>query len=253
MNDIHIIPIGSGSTGNSIYFELKGHRFLVDMGIGYRKVRDALFMHDRDLSDIEAVFVTHGHHDHVKAAVPISNHIHCPVYADSTSMYSLSGIKAERIVLEINQETDIQGLCVTMFPVPHDYVKTTGYIFQCDNRKIAYVTDCGRMNEQILSHMLGADVAVLESNHDIEMLRKGPYPRQLQDRILSKYGHLSNDECAQTIEYLYQNGTRNFILAHISRQNNTPEKAYETAMNRMQGKDVNIYVCPVEGKDLLSF
>ena len=254
MNDIHLIPIGSGSTGNCIYIELANHSFLVDMGIGYRKVKDALFLHDRDLSAIEAIFLTHGHHDHIKAAAAISNHTCCPIFADQSSMYSIRQSKADKISLELNKETEIKdGLSVTMFSVPHDFVRTVGYVFRSDRKKIAYVTDCGRMNEQIFEQIKGADVSVIESNHDIEMLKNGPYPKQLQSRILSRYGHLSNDECAETIEKLYETGCRNFILAHLSRQNNTPEMACQTTMDQMQGKDIRLYICPAEGNDLLSF
>ena len=109
------------------------------------------------------------------------------------------------------------------------------------------------MNDKIFKELSGSDVCIIESNHDIEMLKNGPYPRELQRRILSEYGHLSNDDCATTISRLYEAGTRNFLLAHLSRQNNTPEKALETLKSVMKDKDINVYVCPVEGNDLLSY
>ena len=254
MNEIRIIPIGSGSTGNSIYIEIGGYRLLVDMGIGYKKVRDALARHGRSLEEVDAIFLTHGHYDHVKAAEAITNHVRCKIYANRSIMYSIRNSKAERVILEMYETIELfPGLRVRMFKVPHDFAYTCGFSFSTEDRKIAYVTDCGRMNEQILEELSGADVTVIESNHDVEMLKNGPYPRQLQTRIRSEAGHLSNDECAETIAYLKEKGTSHFLLAHLSLQNNTPEIALQTTRNRINDPDVDIYVCPAEGNDLLIY
>ena len=254
MKNINIIPIGSGSTGNSIYIEIGGYHLLVDMGIGYKKVKEALKIHGRDMNDIDAVFMTHGHHDHCKAAEAISNHIRCKVYAGKTVMFSIRKIKAEREVLKINETIELfPGLLIRMFPIPHDFVYTCGYVFQTSDVKLAYVTDCGRMNDRILEELSGADVIIIESNHDVEMLKNGPYPWPLQERIRSEAGHLSNDECAETIGYLIQKGTSHFLLAHLSLQNNTPQKALETIRSRISDPKIDLYVCPAEGNDLLTY
>ena len=254
MNKINIIPVGSGSTGNSIYIEINEHKILMDMGMGFRKIRDALSVHNRNIADIEAIFLTHGHSDHVKGAKAIANNTNCIVYGNESCMYPIRDIKAERMVIETDRDLAIfPDLKVRMFRVPHDYVYTCGYTFESNGRKLSYLTDCGIMNDKIFKELSGSDVCIIESNHDIEMLQNGPYPRELQRRILSEYGHLSNDDCATTISRLYEAGTRNFLLAHLSRQNNTPEKALETLMSVMKEKDINVYVCPVEGNDLLSY
>ena len=169
-------------------------------------------------------------------------------------MYPIRNIKAEKVGIEADLPFEpLSGLKVTMFSVPHDYVRTCGYVFECGGKTVAYVTDCGKMNDKIFSQISGADVVIIESNHDVEMLKNGPYPIQLQNRILSKFGHLSNADCAMTIEQLYETGTRNFFLAHLSKNNNTPEIALRTTMDRMKGKDVNVYVCPEFGDDLYTF
>ncbi|MBQ1477156.1 MAG: MBL fold metallo-hydrolase [Erysipelotrichaceae bacterium] len=254
MCKIAVIPVASGSTGNCIYLEIGPYHLLIDMGAGYRKVRDALSKNGRDIEKIDAVFLTHGHNDHIKGALPISRHTSCRVYTNETIMYPIRDIPSERVVLETEREREVlPGLKVKMFTVPHDYVKTCGYTFTWQEKKIGYVTDCGRMNEKIFEELKGSDVVVLESNHDVKMLKEGPYPYYLKKRILSEYGHLSNDDCADTVRGLYENGTRNFLLAHLSRHNNTPEKAYETIMTRMEGKDISLYICPVEGDDLLEY
>ncbi len=254
MNEISIIPIGSGSTGNSIYIEIGAYRLLIDMGIGYKKVRDALAIHNRSIEEIDAIFLTHGHYDHVKAVEPITNHVHCKVYANRSIMYSIRNSKAERIVLNMHETIELfPGLRVRMFKVPHDFAYTCGYVFAAGDRKLAYVTDCGRMKEEILQELTGADVVIIESNHDVEMLKNGPYPKQLQARIRSEAGHLSNDECAETIAFLKEKGTSHFLLAHLSLHNNTPEIALETTLKRVNDPDIDIYVCPSEGNDLLVY
>ena len=254
MSFINILPVGSGSTGNAIYIEIGPHRILMDMGIGFKKIRDALLKYERNIEDIDAIFITHGHYDHVRSAKAIANHTSCKVYAEPSSMYPIRDIKAERVSVNIDEPFEpLPGLKVTMFLVPHDYVRTCGYIFEYEGRKVSYVTDCGKMNDTIFSYICAADVTIIESNHDVEMLKNGPYPIQLQNRILSKFGHLSNDDCADTIARLYDTGSRNFFLAHLSLHNNTPEIALSTTMNKMEGKDVHIFVCPDAGDQIYSF
>ena len=253
MSSINIIPIGSGSTGNSIYIEINEHRFLVDMGIGFRKIRDVLQEHKRNIADIEAIFLTHSHSDHIKSAPAIANNTSCIVYGDATHMYNIRNINAERRILDPYADTEIGGLNVRMFYVPHDFVKTCGYTFSSENKKVGFVTDCGQMSDAILQELSGSDVVIIESNHDIEMLKNGPYPIELQNRILSKYGHLSNDDCATAIAKLYETGTKHFLLAHVSLHNNTKALAYETTAKVMEGKDITLYVCPEQGNDLLNF
>lgn len=254
MGKINIIPVGSGSTGNSIYIEIDERKILVDMGMGFKVTRDALAKYGRDIKDIEAIFLTHGHYDHTKGCVPICNNTSCAVYCDPSAMYPIRNIKAERIAIEMNKEFELlEGLVVKPFSVPHDYVKTCGYTFRYNGSKLGYLTDCGRMSDLIIEELSGSDVVIIESNHDIEMLKNGPYPKDLQKRILSKYGHLSNDDCADTVLTLYEKGTRNFILAHLSETNNTPQIALKTTLGKLKGTDAFVYACLARNDDLLSF
>ena len=254
MSEINVIPIGSGSTGNSIYIEIDDLAFLVDMGIGYRKVNEALLNNKRSMDDIKAIFVTHGHNDHIKAATAICNHTDCKVYTNKTVMYGIRDVNAERVELKVNKVTEIlPGFKVDMFAVPHDFVQTCAYTFTYKNKKVSYLTDCGETDNRILSKLYDSDLVIIESNHDIEMLKHGPYPKFLQERIMSEYGHLSNEQCAKIIHTLYKKGTKNFILAHLSLNNNTTKLAYEESNNIINDKDVFIHVCEKESDVLLSF
>ena len=251
---INIIPIGSGSTGNCFYIEMGEYHFLVDMGIALKNVKRALEENDRTLNNLDAIFLTHGHHDHIKNASAICNNSDCKVYCNETILYNIKDANAEKVILEQDKQIELfKDFKVKMFSIPHDFVKTCGYIFEYKNEKLSYLTDCGVITDKILENLEKSDVVIIESNHDLEMLKNGPYPRVLQNRIKSEYGHLSNIQAAETILHLYEKGTRNFLLAHLSLQNNKPELALKCTKDKLKSDDVYIYVCKDQGCDLLSF
>ncbi|MBR3264719.1 MAG: MBL fold metallo-hydrolase [Erysipelotrichaceae bacterium] len=254
MHNISIIPIGSGSTGNCFYAETGKHAFLIDMGIGYRRVKEALARHQKSLDNIDAIFVTHGHYDHVKAASAIANHVTCKLYTNESVLYPLRNAKCEKVILEKDEPYVLaEDFTVKMFGVPHDYAYTCGFSFTSNNTKLSYVTDCGKMNKKIYNEIKGSDVVIIEANHDVEMLKSGPYPLQLQKRILSAHGHLSNDDCAQTILKLKEDGCYKFLLAHLSKHNNTPQLALQTVRSLLNDDTIFLYACPEAGDDLLEF
>ena len=252
MKNINVITIGSGSTGNCFYIEMNDYSFLIDMGMGYRITKNILEKNYRNLENVLAIFVTHGHSDHIKANIAIGNHTRCGVYADSSCMYSIREMQNIKVPIEIDKEFEpMPGLYAKAFPVSHDYYRTCGYTFRYEDCKVGYVTDCGKMHDYIIDELAGSDLVIIESNHDVTMLKNGPYPYYLQDRILSEYGHLSNDECASTIKKLYDMGTRHFMLAHISKNNNTPQLAFNTTNDLLNKEDAHIYVCPEIGDELI--
>ena len=124
---------------------------------------------------------------------------------------------------------------VTPFPTSHDSAQSLGFRVETeDQRSFALATDTGVLTEAILSHLEGADFAVVESNHDRQMLRDGPYPAYLKARILSSRGHLANEDCASALVRLAQTGCRRFLLAHLSRENNTPQRALQTSLAALE-------------------
>jgi len=132
----------------------------------------------------------------------------------------------------------IGDICVHPFSIPHDANEPVGFNFFAQNKKITVATDIGHVNKELYENMVGSDFMLLESNHDIEMVRMGPYPWYLKQRILGENGHLSNMMAGKLIAKLVENGTKSFLLGHLSRENNFPQLAYETVKNVLESKGI---------------
>ena len=143
------------------------------------------------------------------------------------------------------KEFEIGNIYVKAFPIPHDAIDPVGFNFFLDNKKITTATDIGHMTNKLLSYLMGSDLLLIESNHDIEMLKVGPYPWPLKKRILGERGHLSNEMAGKVVAYLAKNGTKKFLLGHLSRENNFPELAYQTVCNALSENDI------CAGKDIM--
>lgn len=221
---ISILPIGSGSSGNCSLLCVSEYKILVDAGLSTKRIRETLNRNNINLEDIDAVFITHTHSDHVGGLKVLVKHISAKVYATKTTLTHLKLDVNNSLKYKIRTEV-LPGLFVTTHKTSHDCSGSACYIFECGNTKVSYVTDLGYVTNSIGKDMIGSDLVLIESNHDIERLKKGPYPYMLKERILSDNGHLSNLDCAYTINKLYEYGTRHFLLAHLSKENNLPELA----------------------------
>lgn len=252
MNKVNIIPIGSGSSGNTMFIELGPYKILVDIGICHKSINEALSINNYNLEDIDIAFITHTHNDHIKGFNVTRKHLNCPIYGSNDTKYYLYGKGVDTFDLDIKTEL-LKDLYVTMFDVSHDCKGTVGFIFEYKDIKIGYVTDIGVMPKSTIELLKGSNIVVIESNHDKEMLKNGIYPAYLKTRINGKHGHLSNEECANTINKLYDSGTRYFLLAHISKENNTYELAYNTSFNKVDREDINIKVLKDRSSELLTY
>ena len=174
-----------------------------------------------------------------------------PLYAPGTVANAIrrSVPGADAFLREIvpERETVIGGMTVTAFPTPHDTLQSVGYRMEAADGCFAMATDTGCVTETMLRYLSGADVALIEANHDAEMLRRGPYPPQLQRRILSDRGHLSNAECTYLAAILASRGTRQIVLGHLSRENNLPGLALRTVSRGVEGTGAVISVAPESG------
>ena len=244
----------SSSNGNSTYLGMAEAGVLVDVGVSYKKLKEASDFQGIDLESVKGVFITHEHSDHVKGLKTfLSKHI-VPVFSSASTLEILLSkdcIPAGCECVEINGEKEICGISVKSFRTSHDTPESRGYKFILpDERQISVCTDLGYMSDEVFEGIRKSDLVLLESNHDLEMLKFGPYPFELKKRIMSDHGHLSNEACAETAAKLLSSGTTRFVLGHLSHENNTPDKAYAETFTKldMAGARINIdYTLTVAG------
>lgn len=226
-------PLFSGSSGNAIYLSDGTTSVLVDGGVSAKRIVHALEQLDVDPASISAILVTHEHKDHVYGIGPLARAFSLPVYATRGTWCGMEGTvgalnREQRYAVIHNQPFKIGSLVLCAVPIPHDANEPVCYTFYNDGEKLALATDIGHIDPEMVQALSGAEFVFLEANHDLEMLENGPYPVYLKRRIAGAKGHLSNDAAAEIACTLAQSGTREFLLAHLSQENNTPDLALET-------------------------
>ncbi len=229
---MQIQSFASGSGGNCALVSGGGKYILVDAGISLRRIKACLANRDLSLCDISAVFLTHEHGDHVGALPMLEKYTDIPIITSggtARSVMSKGKFAGKNIeIIESGEVVDIEGIAVKAFSTSHDAAESFGSTFECGCEKVAVTTDLGRITQEVRSAVLGATAVLLEANHDVDMLRVGPYPWQLQQRILGPNGHLSNEDSGRFALELAEQGVRHILLAHLSKENNTPRLAYTT-------------------------
>lgn len=249
---MRILPIASGSSGNCLLAELDGKRVLIDLGAGVRTVTAALNKNALSWCDIDLILLTHTHTDHTKGMESCLKKTNAPLCMSSASKATLVCERAEE--LPYNEPVELlPGLRVTAFRTSHDCIGSVGYLLETENTRFGYATDLGVLTQEIKTLLTGADCIVLESNHDTDMLRQGPYPVSLKRRILSECGHLSNEACCEGLRYFAATGTKHFLLAHLSRENNSPDLALSYAEIALAGTGASVSVLPVNGNEMITF
>jgi phosphoribosyl 1,2-cyclic phosphodiesterase len=234
---MRIYPLFSSSKGNSYFVGTKKGGVLVDCGVSCRQIQAALTANDLPLDSVKAIFLTHEHSDHVKGLNVFIKRCEVPVYATAGTLAVLPGISDCRVTNDTVTlpECNIE---VRLIPTSHDAAAPCGYHFTDtagEGGKLVILTDTGAVTKAARTIARGAETVVLESNYDPDMLKYGDYPGYLKARIAGRRGHLSNEQCAEFARELLFFGTRNIILAHISQNNNTPDKAYNTFLSGTDG------------------
>ncbi len=224
---MRVSVLASGSKGNAIFVEMDGTRVLIDAGVGVRRVARELGALSVAMESLDAIFITHEHSDHVKGLETILKRTDAPVYTRPGTLRAMTpdDLPEDRL-FAIHDSVEIGSLRVSAFDIPHDAADPVGYEIT-GSRKCTVATDLGFVTDGVRTAMEGADVLVFEANHDLAMLRKGPYPWPLKQRILGNRGHLANNEAGRAIARL-RSRPQKIILAHLSETNNRPDVAEET-------------------------
>ena len=250
MDKLEIYTLASGSKGNCTYLRYGDTSILIDQGLSLKELRVRANYRGIDLSQTDALFVTHEHSDHVKGVGAFARAYDTPVYIPAACMGNFKtedGDERYFVPNEYDGEVAVKGLSIKPFRVPHDAHYTVGYRISTGKEDVAIATDLGFVSDGTLAKLVGCKAVVLESNHDSLMLEGGRYPRMLKARIAGKNGHLSNDACAETVAALAYNGTQKIVLAHLSEENNTPELAFEASRELLAKRGIK------EGDDVLLF
>ncbi len=233
MEQAKIYMLYSSSKGNTAYVKYGRDEFLIDCGVSAKMIETALNQIGTGLKNISAVFITHEHSDHIKGLATITKYFGMPIYAPANCCeYLIQNAPYCGYVnpLTTGDVVELKDTAICPIVTPHDARGSVGFRIRAGEEKLGYFTDIGHLSEGVLRGLSGCRRVVIESNHDVEMLKSGPYPYPLKQRILGDMGHLSNELCAKLLPHLAAFGTEAFMLAHLSEENNRPAIAYEASM-----------------------
>ena len=248
---IKFICLASGSSGNCYYLGTDKHGILIDAGIGIRTIKKELKEINVSLSNVCAVFITHDHADHIKAVGHLGEKYNIPVYSTKeihegiNKSYCMTE-KLSTSVHYINKDEPmkIDEFKISAFEVPHDGTDNVGYCIEIGDKIFSFLTDLGHITETAAHYICKANYLILEANYDLEMLRMGPYPKYLKERISGPNGHMSNTDTAEFLAENINENLKYIWLCHLSKDNNHPELAYKTVEWKLKSKGV------IVGKDV---
>lgn len=243
---VSLTVLASGSKGNCSIVAGGRTRILVDAGLSARETFKRVKASGEDPHALSAILISHEHSDHICGLATLAKKLGVPVYLTGATYQACRRLmrdKAGMMWKHDGVETFSSGssfqvgdISVTPFTIPHDAADPVAFTFRVEGVKLAIVTDLGYMPASVRHHVRGCDVLMLESNHDLEMLRIGPYPWSVKQRVMSRVGHLSNDALAEFFASDYDGNAAFVVLAHLSEQNNHPELARGTAERALGGR-----------------
>ena len=232
-----VCQLFSGSSGNSIFISSKETKILVDAGVSSKRLCQALSDIGESAEELSGIFITHEHIDHVGGLRVFASKHHIPVFAaeDVIKELEFKGFVNEKIdVFPIQNNMELGGFEILPFRLSHDSVSCHGYRFNIPGeRSVGICTDTGYVTEEAKETLFGCNFVFLESNHEITLLQNGNYPYQTKKRILSEVGHLSNTASGEFAKELAKGGTTRLVLSHLSRDNNTPDIAKQSAVSAL--------------------
>jgi len=243
---VSVSLLASGSRGNSALVASSTTRILVDAGLSCRETFKRLRAVNEVPEQLSAIVITHEHSDHVNGLQRLASKLNVPVFMTGATHQAwgraVRDAKGELPQLPrfeqfaAGHSFQIGDIAVMPFTIPHDAADPVGYTFRAEGVKIGFATDLGYIPVSVRDHLRGCKVLVVESNHDLEMLRSGPYPWSVKQRVMSRVGHLSNEAAASFLEEDYDGQAAYVILAHLSESNNLPELARVCAERALVGR-----------------
>ena len=233
---VKFCPVVSGSDGNSVYIGTEYTNILIDAGLSGKRIETELLKVNVMAEKLDGIFVTHEHSDHIQSVGILSRRYDIPVYATegtwSAMENSLGKIsRKNKEILYCGEKIEFNDLIINSFCIPHDAAEPVGYSVVADNIKMSVATDIGHITDDIRDGIADSDILLIESNHDVEMLKAGAYPYSLKQRILSDIGHLSNVNAGKLLTEMATLKLKHVFLGHLSHENNKPELAYKTVEN----------------------
>ena len=222
--------LSSGSTANAYVVKTDSSMILVDAGLSGRKTKKALEALSLSIDQVDAIFISHEHSDHIQGAGVLSRQHEIPIYTTARTFFAAEhriGKVDEPIFINQSDETRVGDIHIESFPTPHDAVEPVGFSFRSQDQKIGFCSDLGHVPDEVVDILKDPDILVIESNYHHEMLKQGPYPPHLKAQIASEFGHLSNLDSGTAIARIIGPRTGDVLLAHISRNNNTPALALD--------------------------
>ncbi len=242
---LNFCSLYSGSSGNSLFVETENTKVLVDVGLSCKKIEEALSAIEKDPNSIDAILITHEHSDHIKGLSTISHKYDIPVFA-TRETFDAMPTQTDKILNKninyfyANEKFNINDLEITPFNIPHDAANPCGFTIKNNEHQLSIATDIGHMTNDIVKHLEGSELLLLESNYDTEVLKCCKYPFHLKVRIAGSTGHLSNTMSGKTISYLLKNSNlHTAILGHLSKESNFPELAYQTVVDELLANNCN--------------
>ena len=248
---IRFLSLASGSSGNCYYLGTDTYGILIDAGIGSRTIRKGLKDHGVSLEHIRAIFITHDHADHIKGVGTLGEKFGIPIYATPETHKGINRSycmteKLSSSVRHLYKETPltIEDFKITAFEVPHDGTDNVGYCIEAGGKIFSFLTDMGHITPTAAQYICNANYLIIEANYDEEMLKMGPYPQYLKERIAGNHGHMCNRDTAEFLAENIHEELKHIWLCHLSKDNNHPELAYKTVELLLRSKGVII------GKDV---
>lgn len=245
---MHIIVLASGSKGNAIYIETTNAKILFDTGISIKQIKTRLSKHNIEFNNLDAIFISHEHSDHTKHIVPILEKTNATLFINQVSFdYLGEAIKTKIINKKIffidkERKYSINDIIIVPIELSHDSKNIFGFLIKAENENIGIITDTGIVPEKYFCLLQKMNILFFESNHDIDMLLNSNRPWHLKQRILSPYGHLSNEDCANILSKIISEDTKCIVLSHLSDECNNPNIAYNVTSEVLVNTNIKLLV-----------